>query len=170
MVEGEEIFETSASPSDDDHIDPAVDPLQGLHDLEVGLVALHRGRRDHDLEGKPACDDVPDVLEDGPSFRGHHADSFRKAGQLLLSRCLKKPLGSEHGLPFLDEEVLLSLSRVAEIPDIELVAPLGCIVADRTERNDIDAVPELESEPLGIGPPHHALDEGGGSAVVPFTE
>ena len=162
MVEGVEVLERPpAARATMITSTIAVDPPDRGRDLELGAVALDGGRREDELDRKPAAEHVHDVVQHRARRRGHDPHPHRVAGQAPLPELLEAALGPELAAPALDLQVLLADAGELGAAHVELVPSAGRVVADRAERDHGLPVLELVPEPVRVAPPDHAGDHGG---------
>ena len=92
------------------------------------------------------------------------------AGKFPLALRSKQAQCCKFLLPLLDQQVLLPEAGLLHLFDLQLVGPVGGIQRDRPGDDNFHALLRGEREPVGIRPPHHALDDRRGAAPAFLRE
>jgi len=101
-IEGPEVLETAASPTEDDQVGPElIGAAERLHDLAGSLAPLHGGRADHDSHGTTAMQHPDDVPQRRAGRRGDDGNQAWQLRQRLLPLGIEEPFTLELALELL---------------------------------------------------------------------
>ena len=120
LVEGPQVFNRSAPPTDDHdlHARDARDLAQGARNVRRRVLALHTRRADYEVRVPVAApQDLDDVANRRAVERGHDADLAGQRGQRTLARRVEQPLVLQPLLQLIEREL-----QRAEAVGLEVLA------------------------------------------------
>jgi hypothetical protein len=124
----------------------------------VCLLTLDCRWRDDDLHRKSPPDDVPDIVDHGAGLGRDDPDPCGKYRKRPFPFSGKQVQSGEFLLPLLDKQVFFAKAGLLYCPDLQLIGAVRGIHNDRPGDHHLHPFSRGERKPVGIRPPHHALD------------
>ena len=133
--------------------------VDGCHYFGWRIGALDRYRVQTDLRDGPApVENMQDIPHRCPAGRRHHSNAQRVSGQGLFARRVKKPLGFEFLLHFLELAAQQTLAGILQAIHDHLKITAWLIQADPAPGQDLHSIFGPDAQTAGCGTKQRAAD------------
>ncbi|VWM24700.1 Uncharacterised protein [Collinsella intestinalis] len=164
VVEGHEVLEGTAASHEQDAVGRRRNrsgAAQALHELRRSSLALHLGTHAHNLDhGVAAAQGALHIVDDRTGQRGHDGDAGAEHGDAALALGLHEPLATELLRELRDLLAQQPLPRQGEGARLEAHLARGLVQVERTGKQHLQTVAQIERALVVGALPHDALERG----------